>query len=429
MENGKILPAALSAMKAAGADEAQATLSLTAKTELNIDAGKLSLLRTTESCRLGLTAFVGGRKGSMGLNRLDESSIQAAAREVVGLARLSPPDDANAIAPACPPRFEEFGEKEPDLAAMYDRFKEFLAWEEKALPKTRLEQCTLDFLGSHWRYANTHGVDLHDRTGIYHFGGMFTTKDGAKSSSFNYSGGADRGLSRPLKDWGSMERLMRQSAEQLEPGTTGEKFTGQILITPDCLEDFIGGLDERYLGDGSLIKGSSPFKGKLGQAVVSPLFTLRSAPRAVAKARFYTGDGFIAEDAAYIEKGVLRGFNLGFYGSRKTGLPKSPSTGGSWVVDPGTQTFDELVSGVERGLLLCRFSGGSPSENGDFQGVAKNSYLIEKGRIVGPVNETMVSGNLGKVFSDISGISRERVDFGTAILPWVLTGGVVISGK
>ena len=32
---------------------------------------------------------------------------------------------------------------------------------------------------------------------------------------------------------------------------------------------------------------------------------------------------------------------------------------------------------VERGVLLGRFSGGSPSPSGDFSGVAKNSFLIE----------------------------------------------------
>jgi len=429
MEHDQILPAVLAAMEAAGADASQASLSLSAKTELNIDAGKLSLLRTTESCRLGLTAYVGGRKGSLGLNRLDEASVKAAAGEVVALARLSPPDEANAIAPAAPARFEEYGEATPDLAAMYDRFKEFLDWEGKALPKTRLEQCTLEHLGSRWSFANSNGVDLRDRTALYHFGGMFTTKDGVKSSSFNYSGGAARGLEKPLKDWGSMERLMRQSAEQLSPGTVEGKFTGDLLITPDCLEDFIGSLNGQYLGDGCLIKGSSPFKSRLGQVVASPRLTLRSAPRSLAAGRFYTPDGFIAEDCALIEKGVLKQFNLSHYGARKTSLPKSPNMGGLWVVDPGTETFEELLAKVGRGLLLCRFSGGSPSENGDFQGVAKNSYLIEKGRLVGPVNETMVSGNIGSLFRDISGISRERIDFGMAVLPWVLTSGAVISGK
>ena len=88
-----------------------------------------------------------------------------------------------------------------------------------------------------------------------------------------------------------------------------------------------------------------------------------------------------------------------------------------------------MVRDVRRGLLVARFSGGSPSDNGDFSGVAKNSYLIEDGRIVRPVGETMIAGNVASLFSSIRAISKESVDYGSAILPWLLSSGVTISGK
>jgi PmbA protein len=322
----------------------------------------------------------------------------------------------------------EYGDREPDLSAMYDRLLQFLAWSATTHPTVKLEQCILDFTGGTWRYANTNGVDLRDRTGLYRFTAMFTAKEGTKTSSFNYSGGASRGLDRPLFDWGSVATLMRQSGEQLDVGAVGGSFTGQVLITPDCLGDFVSLLDGVYLSDSSLIKGSSPFRESLGQPVASPLFTLRSAPRSVEAESFYTPDGFAAEDSAYIEKGVLRGYSLSLYGSRKTGRPKAPNSGDCWMVDAGETPLDDIVRTVDRGILLCRFSGGMPTETGDFSGVAKNSYLIEGGRIVRPVSETMVSGNVGALFRDLTAVSRERVDFGTAVLPWLLTRGVVISG-
>jgi PmbA protein len=73
-------------------------------------------------------------------------------------------------------------------------------------------------------------------------------------------------------------------------------------------------------------------------------------------------------------------------------------------------------------------SAGNPSENGDFSGVAKNSYLIEDGQIRMPVSETMIAGNIAQTLIDISAISKEFVDFGTALMPWVKTSGVTISG-
>ena len=78
-------------------------------------------------------------------------------------------------------------------------------------------------------------------------------------------------------------------------------------------------------------------------------------------------------------------------------------------------------------IKVFRFSGGYPSDNGDFSGVAKNSYYIEGGEIKFPIIETMVSGNISQMFMNIISISKESVDFGDSILPWVSFDGVTIS--
>jgi PmbA protein len=41
----------------------------------------------------------------------------------------------------------------------------------------------------------------------------------------------------------------------------------------------------------------------------------------------------------------------------------------------------------------------------------------------------MIAGNLADLLLAVSAVSRERVDFGNAVLPWVRAGGVTISGK
>jgi len=88
-----------------------------------------------------------------------------------------------------------------------------------------------------------------------------------------------------------------------------------------------------------------------------------------------------------------------------------------------------MIANVKKGILLGRFSGGSPASNGDFSGIAKNSYLIENGKIVQPLSETMIAGNAVKVLTDIIALSKERVDYGNSIVPWIHSTGVTISGK
>ncbi len=86
-----------------------------------------------------------------------------------------------------------------------------------------------------------------------------------------------------------------------------------------------------------------------------------------------------------------------------------------------------MISGIDKGILLSRFSGGSPSDNGDFSGVAKNSYYIENGEIKYPISETMISGNIFQMLNDIKDISKETINDGSSIYPWIQFSGLTIS--
>jgi PmbA protein len=67
------------------------------------------------------------------------------------------------------------------------------------------------------------------------------------------------------------------------------------------------------------------------------------------------------------------------YGSKKTGKPIGPNRGNSYIIKPGDQSYEDMIKSVEKGILLCRFSGGMPNASGDFSVVAKNSYYVENG--------------------------------------------------
>ncbi|MBD3646856.1 MAG: hypothetical protein HUJ31_05245 [Pseudomonadales bacterium] len=96
-------------------------------------------------------------------------------------------------------------------------------------------------------------------------------------------------------------------------------------------------------------------------------------------------------------------------------------------MEPGEQSFDELIKGVSEGILITRFSGGRPNDRGDFSGVAKNSYYIKDGKLQYPIKETTVSGNLVDLLKSVRGVSSERVHFGGSLLPWVCVSGVTAS--
>ncbi|UTC74018.1 TldD/PmbA family protein [Treponema sp. OMZ 792] len=421
----------LETIKKEGADKAVTRVSKSVKSEMNIDAGRLSLYRSTTDISVAMTSLVESKKGHISGNDLSEKALKENAAKAVSLSRSSEKDDGNDISPMQKAETLSYGDSEPNNEKMYDRLKEFLDYTKSTYPTLQLNQCILDFTRSEKVLANSNGVRFTQSSGIYNFAAMFFAKDGKGTSSFNYSGAAHLNLDKPLKDWGNLDEIMRENCEQTITTPLSGSFTGDIVITPMSMIDFVGTMVGLFMGNMPLITGTSIWKDKLNQKVLSDLFTLHSFPRkpGTELESLYTGDGFKTENETLIEKGVLKDFVLSLYGSKKTGLSRCVSGGEGLIIESGNTAKTDMIKAVKKGILLGRFSGGSPAANGDFSGVAKNSYLIENGKITKPLSETMIAGNIVKMFSDIISVSKEKVDYGNAIVPWMHSTGITISGK
>ncbi|MBR2223075.1 MAG: TldD/PmbA family protein, partial [Christensenellaceae bacterium] len=195
--------------------------------------------------------------------------------------------------------------------------------------------------------------------------------------------------------------------------------------------DLVGTALSNFAGDTSLLEGTSIWKDKLGQSVASESLTIRIDPfdeRIVGGQRF-TGEGFPAEGYTMIEKGVLQSFMTSLYVANKTGLPRAKNSSSSMIIKAGDKSLDEIIGETEKGIIVARFSGGAPSVNGDFSGVAKNCFLVENGKIGPALSETMISGNLAEMLKNILAISSELVCDGMSVMPYMAFSGITISGK
>lgn len=418
----------IDSLKKRGAEKVQCTVMDIEKKELNIDAGEMSLFRTIFNSSVSFTIYKGNCKGSTSINKMDKKSIDIAIENVIELANSSEPDEAYDIADYQPPKSFSSGNKMADMNSMYDRLSEFSDYTKSTYPKVILEQAIIDFTYRKGIFANSNGVNFGLEKGIYNFSPMFTSKDGADTSSFNYTGFSAKDLNKSLKDYGSIDRLLRESEEQVISHQVPGKFNGQIIVTPDCLDDFVATVMD-FVTDIPLISGRSVYKDKLNESIADSRFTMHSKPRSneLESNYFITGDGYESKDCTLIEQGILKTFLLGVYGSNKTGLSRSVNDGGAHIIEPGNIAFNDLVKSTKQGVLLSRFSGGNPSDNGDFSGVAKNSYYIENGEVKFPISETMISGNICSMMNNIVEISKERVNFGDCIYPWVQFDGLTIS--
>ncbi|MGN0988824.1 MAG: TldD/PmbA family protein [Eubacteriales bacterium] len=415
----------------AGADMAECHISDKVKTEIYYESGKISMIRTNFDTSVSMKAIKDNKKGTVSTNSTEHEVIDGCIAQAMSALESSIPDDAEGICDVPDMGKSERGVLVPDKEGMYNGLKKFIAECKEKYPQISFDSITIEHDAVTSLYRNTKGTDLVSTNGFYVFSPSFMAVQDGKTSSMNYSYVLFNDITKPFMKLGMIENVISDTVKQIETVPVNGKFVGDVILTPSCFEDMFSSVVSNFMSERSLIDGTSIFKDSLGKKVAADSFSIWSQPRNtdLPGGYFMTGDGYVAQNMPLIEDGVLKNFVLGRYGAKKTGNKRSSSAGGNLVMKAGEHTLDEMIASVKKGLIVSRFSGGSPGGSGDFSGVAKNSFLVEDGKITCAVSETMISGNLAKLLLDIKESSKELVNTGDSILPWVKVSDIVISGK
>ncbi len=421
----------LSQLKNGGAEIAYCTARMSETVEFNVDGGEFSLLRTLFDNGLSMTAIKGGKKGSVGSNSFEEDSVKATVESCLAAADSSEADEHWGIADDQGEKCFENGALTPDMNGLFDRTKELLQTIGEKYPLIVIEQMIISHTKAHSVYRNSNGTVFNSKGGHYSVSLMFSGHEGEVSSSFFSSGVITDNLDKPFIELGSIAQDLADTEKQIKTIACEGKYTGTMLLSPGCLCEFIDSIAENFASDTTLLDGTSIWKDKLGEQVADPRITISFCPKSplVCLGENYTGEGFISEDFDFIRDGKLESFFASYYISRKTGVPRAKNNSGNMIIKAGEKSVKDIIKGIDRGILVGRFSGGAPGINGDFSGVAKNSFLIEKGEIIGAASETMISGNLATMLNSLVDISSETVADGISVLPYAAFDGITISGK
>ncbi len=423
---------ALAALTAAGADKANVTAAYTETREFNVDGGEFSLFRTLFDNALSLTAFRGGKKGTANINRFDEASIRAAAETCLASAEASEPDEAWELGPDAGEQSFMGSAVEPDLDLLFSRCRELMDDIGRDFPTILMEQMIVKHTKGTEVYCNTNGSVFTSTDGAYSIDLMYSAHEGDATSSFSGVSVTTDDLSRPFMELGNIRRDLSDVEKQIVTKPVQGKFEGSILVTPSCLMEVLYYALATFADGRAILEGTSAWKDALGKAVASEKLTLSLAPHHedVVSGANWTGEGYLTEDYALIENGKLNYFLMNQYYANKTGFDRAPNVSlDNMVIPAGDTALSEIIASIDRGLLVSRVSGGDPSASGDFSMVAKNSFLIENGKVMDAVSETMINGNLADLLKNIRAISCEKEPDGSTSLPWIAFDGVTISGK
>jgi PmbA protein len=180
----------------------------------------------------------------------------------------------------------------------------------------------------------------------------------------------------------------------------------------------------------SLQQKSSFLEGKLDQQIASPLLTIEDDPflEGGLGSRLYDGEGLAAKRLTLIEKGQLKSYFVDTYYGKKLGMEPTTASSSNLVFKYGEDSLDDLVKGTEKGILVTSFIGGNSNPTtGDFSyGII--GMLVEKGKVVKPVNEMNISGNIGDLLKRLVAVGNDPYPYSSVRIPSLRFEAVNFSG-
>jgi PmbA protein len=189
-----------------------------------------------------------------------------------------------------------------------------------------------------------------------------------------------------------------------------------VVLDPYVTAQFLSIISSTLNGE-AVVKGRSLFKDRLGDEVAPSFVTLVDDPTnpLAYTATDVDGEGLAARRNALIDGGVLRQFTHNSYSARRAGAVSTgnavrggfagtPGVGALALhLLPGTRTQDEIIAGIDDGLLVQSVQGihsGVNSVSGDFSTGAAG-LIIRNGVVAEPVREFTIASTLQRMLLDI----------------------------
>lgn len=202
-----------------------------------------------------------------------------------------------------------------------------------------------------------------------------------------------------------------------------------------------------YLGFSALAVQEERSFVEPGKRIGSEIVTIRDDghdPAGLPMA--FDAEGVAKQRVELVERGICRGVVHDAQTAARAGVASTghglpaPNPWGPFpmnmVMDPGTSTREELIAGLERGLLVTRFHYTNPvhPKLAIVTGMTRDgTFLVEGGRIVGPVRNLRYTQSYLAALAGTVAVGRERKTLrgflGGVVVPavridnWTFTGG------
>ena len=205
-----------------------------------------------------------------------------------------------------------------------------------------------------------------------------------------------------------------------------------VLFEAPLASSLIGNFIQAVSG-GSLYRKSSFLVDSLGKRVFSKKVQISERPhlRGAFASTMFDSDGVATREREVVVDGILQGYFLSAYSARKLGMQTTANAGGchNLIIHPGKRDFAGLLKKMGRGLLVTELLGqGVNYVNGDYSRGAAG-YWVEGGKIVHPVEEVTIAGNLRDMFRNVASVGNDVLVRGSKQVGSMLVEQMKVAGN
>jgi PmbA protein len=222
------------------------------------------------------------------------------------------------------------------------------------------------------------------------------------------------------------EGIAREAAEKCAAATNPiaiEPGPIDVILEPMATCEIMEWLSFTAFGARQVQEGQSFMAGRIGEKVMGDRVTIYddgSDPAGVPIP--FDFEGVPKKRVVLIENGVARGPVYDTTTATKDGVASTGHAGmptfrggpspSNLFIAAGTDTRDDLLSRVERGLLVTRFhyiNGLLDTRRALFTGMTRDgTFLVEKGKIARAVKNLRFTDSMVRAYSNVDGVTAER---------------------
>lgn len=416
-------------------EQVEAVVAWSRDTEVRAYDGEVEHFVSAETAGVGVRVITEGRQGLSWAGVLDDAALGECLAEARDNAAFGTPDEYAGLA-------EDDGVAPPDLVLFDPRLeatdtdtKIRLAIELEAMvrsgdPRMKgVESADYADAVTVSAIATTTGIrSAGAETSVYLGAYALAGDDEETTTGFGFS------VARAVQDLdlaAAARDAVERSVRMLGAGKAAtERLT--VVLDPYVTSQFLGLIAEMLSGE-AVLKGRSPFCGRVGEQIAAPSFTLLddAADAAAPSASDTDGEGLACRTVPLIGGGRLEGFLHNSYTGRATGAASTGSAQrhshrsvpgvGPHVVKllPGPASPEQILAQVGDGLLVQEVSGlhsGVNPVSGDLS-VGVEGLRIRGGATAEGVREVTIGSTIQRMLTDVVAVGSDLTHF-----PWESTG-------